>query len=435
MPLKEFHASWVPIWRHAELSSSTGSLAATIHAGNKMPDKNSDSEQQADSDSVGTLREALQAERARNASLTAQILRHQDDLDASHKLLRDTRYALDQSAILAITDRAGRITHVNSKFCEISGYAPLELLGQDHRIVNSSHHGSEFMRKLWQQISRGLVWRGEICNLAKQGHLYWVDTTIVPLPGADGKPQQYIAIRFDITARKQAEAQLRENAALTRLGELASVVAHEVRNPLAGISGALQIIGGRMAPASEESLIVADMLERIGALNLTLTELLHYARPRPLQLLFSNALDLLYDVASHLGQDERFANVRVHIAGKPVDAEFDAVVMHGALLNLAINAAQAMDNTGDLFLEVGCENGRIWWKVRDSGPGIDAMIRARIFEPFFTTRSYGTGLGLAIVQRVSQQHGGHVDLHCPPSGGTVATIELPQRSVKESELP
>src|SRR4029453_6713438 len=158
------------------------------------------------------------------------------------KELEDLRYALDQSAIVAITDVTGIIRYANEKFCEISKYSRAELLGQDHRILNSGHHPKEYIRELWRTIASGHVWRGELRNRAKDNSIYWVDTTIVPFLNEWGKPDQYLAIRYDITARKMAEEQLINQAALARLGQMVAVVAHEGRNPLAGLRGALQIL-------------------------------------------------------------------------------------------------------------------------------------------------------------------------------------------------
>ena len=156
-------------------------------------------------------------------------------LDQSMKDLADTKFALDQAAIVATTDVTGRINYVNDKFCEISKYSPRGAArtgSPDHQLRLPLRRSSS--ATLADDRATARIWRGEIRNRAKDGSFYWVDTTIVPFLDERGKPYQYMAIRYDITERKRSETLLREQAALARLGEMAAVVAHEVKNPLAG---------------------------------------------------------------------------------------------------------------------------------------------------------------------------------------------------------
>ncbi|MFC0773375.1 PAS domain S-box protein [Terrimonas alba] len=138
----------------------------------------------------------------------------EESLRKSFKEISDYKYALDESSIVAITDQKGIIKYANENFCKISKYNVDELIGQDHRIINSGYHSREFIRNLWVTIGNGKIWKGELKNKAKDDTIYWVDTTIVPFLNEDGKPYQYIAIRTDITERKQAEQALHESKQL-----------------------------------------------------------------------------------------------------------------------------------------------------------------------------------------------------------------------------
>jgi len=346
-------------------------------------------------------------------------------LDQSIKDLRDTNFALNQAAIVATTNVKGEITFVNDKFVEISKYSREELLGQDHRIINSGYHSKEFIRDLWHTIANGRIWRGEIRNRAKDGSIYWVDTTIVPFSDERRKPYQYMAIRYDITDRKRSEDKLREQAALARLGEMAAVVAHEVKNPLAAIKGALQIIGGRMTEGSRDRAIVGEVVTRVDSLNDIVQDLLVFARPREPQLAPVALADLLANTAALLRRDPAYANLSIELTGGNPVVQADVEQLRTVFLNLLLNAAQSTEGRGRIDVSISADDLAAAVAVADDGPGIPDDVRARIFEPFFTTKHRGTGLGLPTARRVVERHRGTVEVECPSSGGTVVTVTLP----------
>ena len=341
------------------------------------------------------------------------------------KQLADIQYALDQASIVATTDVTGRITYANDKFCEISCYSRAELIGQDHRILNSGLHPKSFIQDLWRTIASGQVWHGELRNRAKDGRFYWVDTTIVPFLDARGRPYQYTAIRSDITQRKAAEERLREQASLARVGQMAAIVAHEVKNPLAGIKGVVQVLMSRREAGDSELPVMADIVSRIDALNDLIRDLLLFARPRPLQVQPLELGALLHETIEAMERDPIATHVTFERSVPPIRLQGDATLLRAVFLNLFLNASQAMNGAGTLSVQARTHDGRAYIDVADTGPGIPDEVRDRIFEPFFTTKSRGGGLGLPIARRTVELHGGVLSLTCPPSGGTVVHVELP----------
>ena len=338
--------------------------------------------------------------------------------------LAEFKRALDHAAIVAITDVKGRITYVNDKFCTISGYSRDELIGQDHRIINSGYHPKDFIRDLWVTIANGRVWHGELRNRAKDGHFYWVDTTIVPFLDEAGKPYQYIAIRADITAHKEAEAKLVDQAALAQVGQLATIVAHEVRNPLAGIKGAMQVLMSRRGAEDAELRVMREITERIDGLSELINDLMVFSRPRPLSLGPVDLRAIVNDAVTLIRRDPSARQVAIAVEDVPLTVQADAEMVRAALLNLLINAAQAAGDEGRISVTVAPAAAGAIITVRDNGPGIPARTLERVFEPFFTTKARGGGLGLPIARRTAERHGGSLTLACPPDGGTVATLAL-----------
>jgi two-component system CheB/CheR fusion protein len=339
------------------------------------------------------------------------------------RALEQFKYALDQAAIVAITDQRGVITYANDRFCTISKYSREELIGQDHRLVNSAFHPKEFIRDLWRTIAQGQVWRGEIRNRAKDGSFYWVDTTIVPLLDDASRPRQYLAIRYDITERKAAETKLREQAALAQLGELAAIVAHEVRNPLAGLRGSLQILATRLPAEMRERQIVGAMVDRIDALNARVRDILLFAGSGKAKIQPVTLSTVLIDVMA--SATAAVPGSPVELTGEPAVVDADPELLRELLLNLLLNACQAAAGTGPIVVATTSTGGTCRVAILDRGPGIPDEIRHRVFEPFFTTKHGGTGLGLAIVKRLADLQSGTVSLEDRPGGGTAAVVTLP----------
>jgi PAS domain S-box-containing protein len=359
------------------------------------------------------------------ATLVMHFKRLEQKWASNVQQLADITRALDHAAIVATTDVSGRITYVNDKFCEISKYSRDELLGQDHRIINSGYHSKEFIRDLWRTIASGAVWHGEIRNRAKDGSLYWVDTTIVPFLNERGKPYQYIAIRADVTARKAAEARLAQQAALARLGEMAAVVAHEVRNPLAGIKGAVQVLMSRRPAGDAEIPVMRDVIGRIDSLSDLINDLMVFARPRPPQAGTFPVRPIVAEAITMLRRDPVGAAIDVSVEGDDVTITADPQLVRATVLNLLLNAAQAMNGRGRVVVTIARRDRECVLAVRDTGPGVPAELQDRIFEPFFTTKSRGGGLGLPIAKRTAELHGGSLTLASAEGGGALFQLTLP----------
>ena len=340
----------------------------------------------------------------------------------------DIKFALDQSSIVAFTDAKGKITSVNDKFCEISKYNRDEILGQDHRILNSGYHSKEFFKNLWKTIGSGQVWKGELRNKAKDGTYYWVDTTIVPFLNEQGKPYQYLAIRNDITERKKTEEVLHRQDKLAAVGQLAAGVAHEIRNPLTSMKGYAEFLQlDEKDPERMEFLnIILDEIERV---NTIVEDFMVLAKPKAVELEEKNVVPLIRNVVSLLEFEARKKNVRLSFDCNQeiIQIECDENRLKQVFLNFIKNGIEAMPNGGELHVKTVIHDNNVQISIQDSGIGIPKEKLKKLGEPFFTTKKNGNGLGLMVSFKIIESHNGKVFVESEPNKGTTFNILLPAK--------
>lgn len=370
-----------------------------------------------------------------------------EKLRTSAKEVLDLKAALDEHAIVAITDPQGRITYVNDKFCAISKYPRAELLGQDHRIINSSHHAPEFIRELWATIGRGGVWHGEIRNRAKDGSLYWVDTTIVPFLTEAGKPRQYVAIRADITERKRAEevaGRLHAIEEANRLKtEFLANMSHELRTPLNGIIGFGEVLlAGRPGPLTPfQRDFLGDILNSGRHLLQLINDVLDLAKVEagkmelhPVEFEVEKALNEVCSVCRGIAQKKR---VTLQVRPDPSlrQVTLDQKMFKQVLYNLISNAVKFNHEGGSVeIIAQSVVGGRMQVAVKDRGIGIRQEDLPRLFREFEQLdsgpdRHYGgTGLGLALTRKLVEFQGGTITVESEIGVGSTFTVELPTTS-------
>lgn len=362
--------------------------------------------------------------------------------ESSARELNDIRRALDKSAIVAITDRAGNIIHVNDKFCEISKYSRHELLGQNHRVVNSGYHSGEFFVDMWKTISQGNIWEGEIRNRAKDGSFYWVNTTIVPFLADDGKPFQYVAIRYEITQRKEAEEQLRVYAdrlerSNQELQDFASIAAHDLQEPLRKILA----FGDRLETKFRSQLpedardYLDRMLSSAKRMRRLIDDLLTYSRvtTKAKDFVKTDLNLVLQDVLSDLELRIEQSKAKIEVEKLPV-LMADPLQMHQLLQNIIGNALKfhREDIPPHVSVRASSERGIASITVEDNGIGFEEKYLDRIFTIFqrlHGRQEYeGTGVGLAVCRRITERHGGTISATSLPGHGSCFTIRLPMQN-------
>jgi PAS domain S-box-containing protein len=236
-----------------------------------------------------------------------------------------------------------------------------------------------------------------------------------------------ITVITDATQQQQLEQNFIRAERMAAIGELAASLAHEIKNPLAGISGAMEIIKERFAPDDPHREIIDEILHQIKRLDSTVRDLLVYARPTPPDKMPTNLEELIDAVLTVLARERQLQPLQVikHYPDVPAELGVDPDQLEQVFLNIVLNAAQAMDRPGQLVIRLGTEDG--WCKVSfaDNGPGMIQEVARRAFEPFFTTKTRGTGLGLSICRKIVEAHGGKMELKTALGEGTTITVKLP----------
>ena len=328
---------------------------------------------------------------------------------------------------IVVIDQHGRIESFNPAAERLFGYAEADVIGQNVKMLMPSPYREEHDTYLARYLATGTK---KIIGLGREVQGRRRDGTIFPLHLSVGEAQtggerRFTGILHDLSARTEIERRLREQTALARLGEMAAVVAHEVKNPLAGIRGAVQVIGGRLPADSTDRRMAGEIVSRIDALSALMKDLLLFARPPEPRPQLTDVASLLAATTELLRQDPSLRDVTVHVDGQAPPLMADGSLLQIVFHNLLVNGAQAMQGRGDIRVSIEQAQDRCRIAIADAGPGIPPDIRDQVFTPFFTTKSRGSGLGLPTCRRLVEAHHGTIDVDCPPGGGTTVTISLP----------
>jgi PAS domain S-box-containing protein len=369
--------------------------------------------------------------------------------------LRKLSVAVEQNpATIMITDRNGVIEYVNPHFTALTGYSLEEAVGQTPRLLTSGETSREAYGELWQTILAGGEWRGEFHNRKKNGELYWEEALIAPIRDETGTTTHFIAIKENISERKELEGQLRHAQKMDAIGQLAGGVAHDFNNILTAIIGYASIMHIKLptgSPLKKNAEQIMETAER-GA---TLTQgLLAFSRkqisnPRVINL--NEIMQRIEQLLMRLISEN--ITLQLECAPCPVPIVADSVEIEQVLMNLATNARDALPDGGKIvitttiltldpafaqahgFVQAG---DYALLTFSDSGLGMDEAIVKRIYEPFYTTKEVGkgTGLGLSIVYGIIKKHQGYIFCHSASGSGTTFQLYFPLgNAAPESPIP
>ncbi len=373
---------------------------------------------------------------------TADVQRNMVLAQRALNELEQQKFVLDQHAIVTVAEVDGSISYGNDRFVEISGYTHAEFMGRDHRLLKSGHHPQEFFTAMYATINAGGVWHAEVCNRAKDGHLYWVDTTIAAFMGSDGKPRQYIGVRTDITERKRAEE--KSLAAVRAKSEFLANMSHEVRTPMNGVVGMIDILReSELLPEQQRMLdtIHRSSLSLLGILNDILDFSKIEAGKLEIEAIATSVREVVEGVAQLVVTPGSASDIDLAIFVAPELPRWmllDPTRLRQILLNLLGNAMKFITaRPGRVKLHVEpctlAQGGPgVRFRVSDNGIGMSPQQLERLFQPFTqgdesTARRFGgTGLGLSITQRLVELSGGQIQARSAVGVGSEFTVELPR---------
>lgn len=373
-----------------------------------------------------------------------------EELKNINRSLKMHKAALDSLAIVAETDVTGKITSVNRNFVEISKYSKEELIGQDHRILNSGYHGKNFFKNLWNTIQSGYIWNGEIKNKAKDGTYYWVDTTIYPILDINDRPIGFIAIRLDVTDKKENMERLNQAKERAIIADRAksdflSTMSHEIRTPLNGIIGMTNLL--QETSLTTEQKVFTDTITQSGNLLLTLiNDILDFSKIEAgkieLEEIEFDLKNFLLDLTKSfvfLSQSKGI-QFQVEISDMKKLVIGDQGRIGQIITNLISNAIKfTKEGWVKLVVTSKSDNGnsQIIISVIDTGVGISESTKANLFTEFYqaeksTHRKYGgTGLGLTISKRLVELMKGTITVESESGMGTIFTVNLNLRESAE----
>lgn len=329
--------------------------------------------------------------------------------------------AIFEAAVDAIIliDRRGHIEAFNPAAERLFGYTVDEVLGHNVSMLMPEPYASEhdgYIHRYQGTGVRHIIGIGrEVTARRRDGTTFPIHLSVAEM--TVGTATKYAGILRDLTERVKLEDRLRDESGLVRIGELAAVLAHEVRNPLAAVSGAIQVLSQRLT-APDEREVVDEVLKRLDSLGAMMNDLLLYARPPKPKFTLVEVSGLLDSLITFMRHDRGWEHIIVDVDGDAPDVLADGELLKVALQNLLVNAVQAMDGKGTLLVRFTHAGAALHIDVIDQGPGIPLDVQPRLFTPFFTTKARGTGLGLATVRRIAEAHGGTARILTSGADGT-----------------